>query len=327
MIISKTPFRISYSGGGTDFPDYYLQKGALVFNTTIDKYLYVTVNKKFDGKIHIRYSRIEEVVTVDELQHDIIKECLKLLGIKGGIEVVTISDVPSKGSGLGSSSALTIGVLNALYGFIDKIITNEKLAEIACYVEIDLLKHPIGKQDQIACAIGGFKRIEFKKDGSIDYKICDERKVKFVENNSMLFYLGFTRNANDILKEHKDGIINGKEVYLDSIKELALVFDEWMKDKINFSNLPVTVINQSWDLKKKLSSGYSNTEIDSIFEDLYNLDNDIGAKCCGAGGGGFLLVYAVPHLHKSIRTLLSNLHELTFKFTNEGSRIIYADTI
>ena len=328
MIISQTPFRISLSGGGTDFEDYYLNKGAIIYSGAINKYLYVTVNKRFDGKIHLRYSKIEEVSIIDELQHDIVKAALKLLGIKYGIEIVTISDIPSKGSGLGSSSALTVGVLNALHMYIGKSVTQLELAEMACYIEIQLLKSPIGKQDQTACALGGFNQIEFTPNGDTICTSCDDRKIQFLESNLLLFYLGYTRNANNILKEHKYNISNGGVYYLDEIKRLSLTFGQWLKNKIDFSNVPANIINQSWEFKKKMSNGYTNKDIDKVIKSICSINNNIGAKCCGAGGGGFLLVYSPPKFHNAIKsTLAKNLLELKFNFSKEGSRIIYANGI
>lgn len=323
MLMSRTPFRISFSGGGTDFEEYYLKEGAMIFSTSIDKYLYVTVNKKFDGKIHVRYSDTEEVSSVQDLKHNIIKEALKLLDIKKGIEIVTISDIPAKGSGLGSSSALTVGILKALHAYVGKKISNIELARMACVLEIDILKHPIGRQDQYATAIGGFHRIIFDKDGEIFLSSYDNKMVNRLERSSLLFYLGTGRNSNDILQKHKDNITTGKKVFLDMIQQMSYSFKDWIEGDTKGCTDINTILNESWVCKKAMSEMVLDKEISNKFDLLKRFNNKVGAKICGAGKTGFLLVCAEKSMHPTIRETLSDLHELPFRFSKEGSCIIY----
>ncbi len=331
MIITRTPFRVSYCGGGTDFPDYFLNHGGKVISSTIDKYIYVSVNSKFDGKINLRYSHTEEVNNIDEIQHGIIRECMRISGISSGVEIAIISDIPTKGSGLGGSSALTVGLLNALYAYKKCYVGSEFLAEMACQIELDVLQSPIGKQDQFSSAFGGLNLLEFDMEG---YEVSDLRmdasseRIKELENNSMLFYTGQTREANGILEDHKNNITLNKE-FLDELKNYVLAFQDWLNCKFtcihsNVKNIPQKILNDSWKLKKITSPKSSNSEIDKIINDLIKIDG-VGVKLCGAGGGGFMLVYCDTKLQPLVREKLLYLHELPFKFSNNGSEIIYND--
>lgn len=328
MIISRTPFRISFCGGGTDFPDYFLSHGGKVISSTIDKYIYVSVNSKFDGKIHLRYSHIEEVNNIDEIKHDIIREALRISGISSGIEIVITSDIPTKGSGLGSSSALTVGLLNALYAYKKCYTGPEFLSEKACKIEIDTLQSPIGKQDQFACAFGGLNLFEFDMEGFNISDLYMESKfnhIKELEESSLLFYTGYTRDANLILEEHKNNISLNKE-FLDEIKDYVDVFKDWLEGKQYYRFTPDVLLNKSWQLKKITTPGSSHPEIDKLISDIILIPG-VGVKLCGAGGGGFLLVYCPLNKQNIIREKLKHLHELHFLFSNHGSEIIYNDNI
>ena len=333
MIISRTPFRISFCGGGTDFPDYFLNHGGKVISSTIDKYLYVSVNSKFDGKIHLRYSHTEEINNIDEIKHNIIRECMRISGVSSGVEIVITSDIPTKGSGLGSSSALTVGLLNALYAYKKCYVGPEFLANMACQIELDILQSPIGKQDQFAAAFGGLSLLEFDGEGCdvSDLRMdANAEKIKELENNSMLFYTGISRDANNILEDHKNNIGVNKE-FLDEMKNYVGTFQNWLNDKFtvvhnDIKNIPVKILNDLWRLKKITTPKSSNSDIELIISDLIKID-DVGVKLCGAGGGGFMLVYCDTKIQPFVREKIQHLHEIPFKFSNNGSEIIYNDNI
>ena len=249
-----------------------------------------------------------------------------MMGIIKGIEIVTISDIPTLGSGLGSSSALAVGLLNALYAFKGHKAQPETLAQKACELEIEILKSPIGKQDQWASALGGFNHFIFNPDGSVSREdlllSSNYNKIKWLENNSLLFYLGFTRSANGILKEHKNNIANqNKKYYLDLMKLLVNDFKFWLQDD-KVSHTPGALINTGWTYKKQMAKGYTNKEIDSLIQKTLDA-GACGIKLCGGGGGGFMLVICEKDNQHNLRIALKDLHELKFDFEEEGSRIIY----
>ena len=222
MIISRTPLRISFVGGGTDIGDYYRLNGGAVISTAIDKYIYITINKRFDDTIRVSYSKTEIVNNVDKIKHDIVRETMKVVGVTKGVEITSIADVPSKGTGLGSSSAFTVGLLNALYAFKDQHISAKQLAEEACRIEIDTLKEPIGKQDQYICAYGGFQHIKFNPDETVfvNHIICKKNVIDKLKNNLMMFYTGILRRSNMILSEQVNNIPNKKGI-MDKMAELT----------------------------------------------------------------------------------------------------------
>lgn len=325
MIITRTPFRVSLVGGGTDFKDYYKLDYGSVISSTIDKYLYVTINGKFDGKINIRYSHTEEVNNIDAIINPIIREALKMTNITNSIEITTISDVPMKGTGLGSSSALAVGLLNALYTYKGYNVSNFDLANQACKLEIDILNAPIGKQDQFAAAIGGLRYYRFNKDESVN---CVDllrdalfERVRFLEESLLLFHLGTNRSSNDILKKHKENIDSNKK-YLDNMVAFTEDLLLWLKGEKSTYH-PGSLLDMSWEYKKQLSDGKcSSVDIDCIISKIRKL-NILGTKIVGAGGGGFLLVMCEKEQQSEVRQALSNLQELPFKFTNKGSEVIY----
>lgn len=324
MIITQTPFRISFVGGGTDFKDYYKMSPGKVISTTINKFIYVTLNERFDGKIHLRYSQIEEVDRVDELQHDIVREALKMFGIESGIEIVIISDIPSKGSGLGSSSALAVGLLNALHIYRHDVIFPALLAEEACQLEIDILGAPIGKQDQYSAAYGGVRKYTFNSDNCVEVSqfesIHSGLQLRYLQESSMLFYLGNARQANPILKEHTENI-ELKRSYLDEQVSLVNDFERYLETS-EHTITPGELINLGWTAKKALSTKVSNSEIDSVIQKAKDA-GAFGVKVCGAGGGGFLYVLCHESNQEQVRIALKQLHELPFKFHSKGSEVIY----
>lgn len=323
MIISKTPLRVSFAGGGSDLAVYYKSGCGSVVSTAIDKYIYITVNRKFDDLIRVSYSKTEMVENVDEIEHNIIREALRLVGIERGIEVVYMGDMPlgSAGVGLGSSSSLAVGVLNALYAFKGQNVSAEKLARDACRIEIDILKQPIGKQDQYIAAYGGLQYIRFNGDESVfvDPVICKKGTKHELNNKLLLFYTGITRVSSSILAEQEQKTdIN--RAYLDTIVELA---GELKKDLVGNDLSKVgEILHRGWLNKVKLASGITNTTINEYY-DKARRAGAVGGKVLGAGGGGFLLLYCEQENQSNVREALSDLKESPFKFEPQGSKIIY----
>lgn len=323
MIISATPLRISFFGGGSDLKAFYELEGGAVLSTAINKYIYVTVNKKFDDHIRVSYSKTEIVKKVEQVKHDLVREAMKLTGADQGIELTTIADIPAQGTGLASSSAFTVGVLHALHAYKGKHVSAEILAREACNIEIDILGEPIGKQDQYIVAYGGFQFIQFNKDGAvyIDPVICGKRTKEGLQNNFMLFYTGMTRRANTILSEQKENSSGKKINELRVLKELAYRSKKILEtDKTldEFGHL----LDESWKVKKSLAAGITNPKIDG----LYNAAKKAGAlggKILGAGGGGFLLLYVPVTKKKKVRAALAGLKEMPFCFEQQGSKIIH----
>ncbi|MBI2028416.1 MAG: GHMP kinase [Candidatus Levybacteria bacterium] len=325
MIISRTPLRISFVGGGSDIQTYYNYKSGAVVSTAIDKYIYITVNKKFDDKIRASYSKTEIVDKISELNHELIRECLKIVGIKGGIEITSISDIPSEGTGLGSSSSYVVGLLNALYAYIGKYVNAERLAREACGIEIDILKKPIGKQDQYIAAYGGLQYIQFNSYGVyVDPIICKNETKLELEKRLLMFYTGLTRSANNILAVQTKNLESseGKRKLMEKMVDLA------KKTRKTLSRNSIDsfgeLLHQNWILKKEMAQGVSSHEIDNWYKKAINA-GATGGKILGAGGGGFLLFYAPTEKHKNIIKALSNLKPYTCRFEPQGSKIIFVN--
>jgi D-glycero-alpha-D-manno-heptose-7-phosphate kinase len=323
MIISRTPLRISFTGGGSDFAEYYKQGYGAVVSTAVNKYIYITVNKKFDDLIRVSYSRTEIVDNVAKIEHNIIREALKLVGIDRGIEVVYMGDIPlgTAGIGLGSSSGLAVGVLNALYAYKGQHVSAERLACDACKIEIEILGYPIGKQDQYAVAYGGFNYIQFNKDETVflDPVINHSSTKKTLNRKLLLFYTGITRISSGILEEQRYKIPQNID-YLHEIVKLS----EELKNMLIKNDLSSFggILHQGWMYKKQLASGISNTKIEEYYEKA-RAAGAIGGKILGAGGGGFLLLYCEEEKQDRVRAALSDLKETPFHFEPQGSKIIY----
>lgn len=315
MIITRTPFRISYVGGGTDFKDYYKHGFGNVISTTIDKYIYVTLIPKFDGRVYLRYSKVESLDTVSELEHDIVRETLKLYEIPTGVEITMTSDIPARGSGLGSSSSLTTAMIRALIEYTNKRkLERYEIAEMACNIEIDTLKQPIGKQDQYAAAFGGFNKILFT-----DYEISmvgySNDRVRWLNRATLLFYLGNGRKSGDILCNHQKAIPNKINI-LDKQRDLVNDFDEWLLGSGELS-IPGKLVSKSWKYKKQMTPGATNSFIDDCIDKVLNA-GAYGAKVCGAGNGGFLMVICEPDDKDKIINVLNDLKWLDFGFERHG---------
>ncbi|MCL4457666.1 MAG: GHMP kinase [Nitrospirae bacterium] len=323
MIISRTPMRISFAGGGSDLSAYYNKGYGAVISTAIDKYIYITVNKKFDDLIRVSYSQTELVESVDKIQHNIIREALKIVGIEKGIEVIYMGDIPlgSAGIGLGSSSSLAVGVLNALYAYKGQHVSAHRLAEEACKIEIDILGHPIGKQDQFIAAYGGLNFIQFNQDESVyvDPIICKNGTKTALNENLLLFYTGIERYSSEILEEQKQNT-KYNLAFLDKMVKLA---EEAKKCLIkNELHTFGEILHEGWLYKKKLAGGISSSRIDEYYEKALKA-GAVGGKILGAGGGGFLLFYCPEDRQDNVREELTSLKETPFVFEPQGSKIIY----
>jgi D-glycero-alpha-D-manno-heptose-7-phosphate kinase len=321
MIVIQTPLRISFFGGGTDFPAYFLENGGCVLSSAIDKYIFVTIKKRFDKKLRIGYTRTEMVDQVSEIEHELIREALHLTNIKEGVEVTTMGDIPSEGSGLGSSSTVTVGSLHAMYTLRGEIVSSECLARQACEIEIDRLGKPIGIQDQYIAAFGGLRFMEFTTNGEVlseklTLSVDNKRRL---EENLLLFYTGTTRRSDTILKEQKHNIKDRKTV-LNEMKQLAYIArDELLAGKVDTIG---ELLHENWQLKKQLATNISNDSIDDMYERAKSA-GAIGGKVTGAGGGGFMLFYCRPENQENLRTALSDLHELPFRLESNGSKVVF----
>ena len=326
MIISKTPFRASFFGGGTDFAEYYENSKfgyGVVLSTAINMYTYMTVNQKFDDKIRVSYSKTEMVDSVDQIEHNIIREALKIVGIEKGIDIVYMADVPldSAGIGLASSSALAVGILNALYAYVGKFVSAEKLAREACQIEIELLKNPIGKQDQYAVAYGGLGHYQFNADGNtlVNPVICKPDTKRKLEQNLMFFYTGITRRAASVLGEQRQNIPKKRE-RLDRLVELT----NEAKSAIQENDLDGLgkMFHEAWQIKRGLASNVSNGTIDTMYERAMNA-GALGGKILGAGGGGFLMMYVPLDHQPAVKEALKDNRLVNVKFEPQGSKILY----
>ena len=320
MVIVQTPLRVSFLGGGTDFEDFYTNHEGSVLSTAIDKCVFVIVKERFDDMIYVNYSKKEIVDKVDDLEHELVREAMKITGVEKGVEITTLADIPAEGTGLGSSSSITVGLLHALYGSRGELVTAESLAQEACHIEIDILKKPIGRQDQYIAAYGNTRFITFCNHGIHVEKVeLAEEAKRRLNDNLLLYYTGVTRKAEEILSEQKDNINQRIEI-LNQMKKLAARARDILieRDFDEFGEM----LHENWELKKKLASRVSNPEIDGIYE-AARKSGAIGGKITGAGGGGFLLLYCPKHRQDEVRQALGGLRELPFRFEHGGSKTIF----
>jgi D-glycero-alpha-D-manno-heptose-7-phosphate kinase len=320
MIITQTPLRVGLVGGGTDLPDFYREHGGRVLNAAIDKYVYVVVKQRFDDDIYVNYSSKEIVSRVEDLEHELVREALHMTGIRGGVEITTLADIPSAGSGLGSSSAVTVGLLHALFAYRGRQVTAEELADRACAIEIDRCRKPIGKQDQYAAAYGGICDLQF---GPGDRVFVDQLALtptvrRQVQDQLLLFFTGNTRKADVILGEQKANIAD-RLSQLFQLRDLAGEAAGGLREG-DVDALGVAV-NKSWAAKRDLASGVSNPQIDEAVEAALGA-GATGAKVTGAGGGGFLLVVCPLENQRAVRERLAHMQELPIKIEPFGSRVI-----
>jgi len=325
VIISRTPLRISFAGGGSDLPAFYRREPGAVVATAINKYIYITVNKKFDDRVRASYSITEMVDRADDLQHELIRETLRLVGITGGIEITSISDIPSRGTGLGSSSAYTVGLLHALHAYTGRHVGAKRLAEEACEVELVRCGKPIGKQDQYIAAYGGLQDIRFDPDGvSVEPVITSPEFRTRLQAHLLLLYTGLTRSADAILRAQGLGLDEDASVRADTAKMRDLAID--LRAALLAQRLDAVgeILHAGWTLKRGLAPGITSPEIDAWYARARGA-GAIGGKLLGAGGGGFLLLLAPPERHAAIAETLSELRPIPFRFEPQGSRIIYVE--
>ena len=324
MIISRTPLRMSFVGGGSDLPSFYRQFGGAVVSTAIAKYVYVTVNPKFDHHTRVSYSKTEEVETVAEIQHPLVRESMKLLRIKGGIEITSIADIPSRGTGLGSSSSFTVGLLHALHAFSGRYASADRLAQEACKIEIDRCHEPIGKQDQYAAAFGGLSFIQFNEDDtvSVDPIVCGRETLQQLNENIITFYTGLSRSASEILKNQQAAVAAAKAKQNMLRKMVRLAHD--LRTELQKNNLSAfgEIIHENWELKRRLSHDISTGQIDGWYNTARK-HGAIGGKLLGAGSGGFMMFYAPREKHAAIARALKDLRRVALPLESQGSKIIF----
>jgi len=324
MIVTRTPVRIPLGGGGTDLPSYYTQYGGFLISAAIDKYIYITVNKRFEKSIRVSYSSTEIADSFDDIKHPIVREALKHLKIDSGIEITSIADIPSN-TGLGSSSSFTVGLLNALHTYKNEKVNAKDLAEEACYIEIELLKEPIGKQDQYAAAFGGIICLEIDRLGSvktIPLKLSED-SLDQLESNTLLFYTGIKRSASEVLgSQNKNASLNQEKVVqgMHQIKKIGLEIKEAFEkeDLETFGKL----LDQHWQIKKTLSDKITQDKIDQWYE-IAKKNGVLGGKLMGAGGGGFFMFYCNNGKNGFRKKMeQEELKEMRFRLDFEGSKVL-----
>ena len=320
MIVTQTPLRIGLVGGGTDLPDYYVEHGGRVLNCAIDKYVYVIVKQRFDDDIYVNYSKKEIVSSVEDLDHELVREAMLMTDVKHGVEITMLADIPSSGSGLGSSSAVTVGLLHALSAYQGRQFSGEELAEQACMIEIDLCGKPIGKQDQYIAALGGIRDLHFGPGPDVVAKEIELSSIdrRALQAQIMLFYTGITRSADTILRAQSANIA-ATLPQLNFLRDLAAATSERMRS--GDVEALGTAIQQGWETKRQLASGVSNEQIDRAVDQALEAGAS-GVKLTGAGGGGFLLVICPPERQRAVRRSLCTLKELPIRLDRLGSRVV-----
>jgi len=325
VIISRTPLRISFAGGGSDLPAFYGHEPGAVVATAINKYIYITVNKKFDDRIRASYSVTEMVDRVDDLRHELIREALRMVGVGGGIEITSISDIPSRGTGLGSSSTYTVGLLHALHAYTGRHAGAQRLAEEACEIELQRCRKPIGKQDQYIAAYGGLQFMRFDADGvRVEPLVMSAAFRERLQAYFLLLYTGLTRSADAILEEQGRNLREDAAVRENAarVRDLALDLRAALLDQQ--LDAVGEILDTGWQLKQTLAPGITSPEIDVWYAQA-RAAGAAGGKILGAGGGGFLLLFASPERHDAIRRALPGLRAVPFRFEPQGSRIIYVE--
>lgn len=325
MIITRTPFRISFFGGGTDYPIWYRENGGSVLSTTINKYCYINCRYLppfFGYKYRIRYTLREETNSIPEIAHPSVRECIKFLNLDRGIEMIHASDIPAQ-SGMGSSSAFTVGFLNVLYALKGQVVTKRQLARDAIDIEQNVIKENVGSQDQVATAYGGFNKIDFGlgPEFSVHPVTIGKEKLENLQNHLMLFFTGFSRNASDIAGEQIRRTPEKKselQTMLNMTYEAIDILNSSYSDIDKFGKL----LHKSWMIKRGLTNKITNPEIDRIYTSALEA-GALGGKLLGAGGGGCILFFVEPELQHKVRDKLKNLLYIPFKFENLGSQIIH----
>lgn len=326
MILARAPLRITLGGGGTDLPSYYSKHGGFVLSAAIDKYVYIYVNRPAaDDLLRIKYTRYEQVSSVDEIQHDLVRPALKLLGIDGALEIVSMADVPD-GTGLGSSASYLVALLIALYEFKRERVSTQALAELAVHIEMDLAGHPVGKQDHYLAASGGLTALDIDTSGAVrtsplTLSVTDTEEL---QRRTLLFFTGLQRSSREILQQQKDDTLRADPAVVDSLhhtKELGYRIKESLErgDLDKFGQL----LDEHWQTKKRRSAKISDDRIDRWYE-IARAHGALGGKVIGAGGGGFLMLYCPDSVRAAVRTVLAGegLKEMAFRFDFDGAKVL-----
>lgn len=314
---------MSFVGGGSDLPAYYRESGGAVLSTAIDKYVYVSINRKFDGGIRLAYSKTEEVQSLEDIEHELVRASFEMQGLSGGVEITTTADIPSRGTGLGSSSTFTVGLLNVLNAYQGRHVAAEDLARRSCEIEIERCGQPIGKQDQYAAAFGGLNLIEFHPDESVSVSpVIMRRDLRdLLEQRIIVFYTGITRSASAILANQSAETSSdaGKKAALKRMVELTYV----LRNELSHGNIDSFghILDENWSLKKSLTAGISSSDIDEWYNRALG-GGALGGKLLGAGQGGFMMFYAPKERHEDIANAVG-LRQVRFGFEPLGSRILF----
>jgi D-glycero-alpha-D-manno-heptose-7-phosphate kinase len=323
MIISRTPLRMSFVGGGTDLPAFCEEHGGAVVSTAIDKWIRVIVSQRFEGDVRVGYSEVEIVGDVTQIRHELVREAMRRTGIPRGVDVLTLADVPSRGTGLGSSSAVTVGLLNALYAFQGIAKPAITLADEASEIEIDVLGKPIGRQDQYAAAVGGFNLIEFLPRGGgvrVSPLITPAGTLERLHSHLLLFYTGLARGSDQILRAQSEGVSSGVRVStMLRMRELAYE----LRDRLSVGDVDSfgELLQRGWELKNQAAPGTGSDQIEQAFTRAREA-GAVGGKLLGAGGGGFIVLFARPAAHARVRDSLDGLREIPFRFASHGTEIL-----
>ncbi len=326
MVISRTPYRISFFGGGTDYPAWYRQHGGCVLAATIDKYCYLTCRYLppfFEHRIRVVYSKIESVQTAEEITHPSVRETLRYLKLDRGLEIHHDGDLPGR-SGMGSSSAFTVGLLHALYALQGRMMGKEQLATESIHIEQDILKETVGSQDQVCAAYGGVNHINFHTNGDVSVRplTVPEERLRELNSHLMLFYTGIKRTASDVASTY----VNNLDARMAQLKRLKSFVDQSLQilsgpgDLAEFGKL----LHEAWEAKRSMSNKISNQSVDELYAQA-RLAGALGGKLLGAGGGGFLLLFAPPECHDGLREKLGKLIHVPFEFEYSGSQVIFFD--
>lgn len=322
MIISRTPLRMSFAGGGTDLPAFCDKYGGAVLSTTIDKWIRVIVSQRFEGDVRVGYSETEIVPDVNHVRHELVREAMRRAGIPRGVDILTLADVPSRGTGLGSSSAVTVGLLNALYAFQGIAKPAIAIAEEASEIEIDILGKPIGRQDQYAAAVGGWNLIEFLRHGGVQVSplITPPGTLGRLHSHLLLFFTGLARGSDEILRAQGEAVSGGDRV--DTMHEMRELAYE-MRDRLGEGDVESVggLLRRGWELKNAAAPGTGSQLVQDAFA-LAESAGALGGKLLGAGGGGFLLLFAPPAAHPQVREALDDLREIPFRFATHGTEIL-----